>query len=167
MIEYRMVPLSAEADVSDFDCGNEDLNDFLKSDALNNVKDWISVTHLMYVENELAGFFTITPDTLHKGRIELSDKLDDYPYQKYPAIKLARIAVDKRFQHMGYANELMNEFFEVARDAVDVEGGRFLTVDAKKGVTGFYEKFGFRAVTSAKANETVPMYLDFFKYYNL
>ena len=111
------------------------------------------------------GFYTITPDTLHKGRIDLSDKLTDYPYQKYPAIKLARLAVDKNYQGKGFGKLLMTEFFMHALKMAKQEGGRFITVDAKNSALGFYQKYGFKSVGTQQSEEIIPLYLDF-KWYS-
>ena len=124
------------------------------------------MTQVLFVNNELIGFYTITPDTLHKGKIDVSDKIADYPYQKYPAVKLARLAVDKKYQNRGFGRILMGEFFETARDAVWIEGGRFVTVDAKNTARGFYEQYGFVADLPQTKRDIIPMYLDFYKFYN-
>ena len=166
MIKYRIQPLNSDVNTDSFDCGNDELNDFLQTDALQNQDDWLSITKVMYIDTTLIGYFTLIADTLHKERMELPDKLADYPYQKYPAIKLARLAIDKRYQHQGYGSELMNEFFDTARDAVRFDGGRFITVDAKTDAVGFYKQYGFHPVKSAAGNDVIPMYMDFFKYYN-
>ncbi len=107
MIKYRIQPLNSDVNTDSFDCGNDELNDFLQTDALQNQDDWLSITKVMYIDTTLIGYFTLIADTLHKERMELPDKLADYPYQKYPAIKLARLAIDKRYQHQGYGSELM------------------------------------------------------------
>lgn len=162
-----VLPLSGDMDVSGFDCGDADLNDFLQTDALKNQKEWFSVTKVLFLDDALAGYFTIVADTLHKGRVAEPDAVSGYPYQKYPAVKLARLAVDVRFQHQGIGSILMEEFFDAAYSCVEGDGGRFLTVDSVPSARTFYERFGFRAVSSLADEETVPMYLDFYKFYLL
>lgn len=159
--------LEINTPVEKFSCGNADLDDFLKTDALSNMDDWVSVTKVIFVDKVLAGYFTITPDTIHKGRVEYSDKVAEYPYQKYPAVKLARLAVDEQFQHRGIGTELMADFFKTARKVVKSAGGRYVTVDAKNTACAFYERFGFRKVLSQKDSDIVSMYLDFKKFYQL
>jgi len=89
MTRFTVEILNEKHNLSSFDCGNADLNDFLKNDALKNQKERFSVTRLLFSDGHLVGFFSTTPDTLHKGRVNLSDKIPEYPYEKYPAIKLA------------------------------------------------------------------------------
>lgn len=165
MHKYSIYTLDSSVDTINFQSGDDDLDDFLKTDATTNIDDWLSLTKIISIDKKVVGYFTITLDTLHKGRIELSDKIADYPYQKYPAIKLARLAVDVAYQHRGYGTDLMSEFFKTAFVIVKNGGGRFITVDAKKDACGFYERYGFRAVKSQKLDDIVPMYVDFKKLY--
>jgi len=166
MLNYNLVQLSSKTKVSDFDCGNQDLNEFIQEDALKNQNIWLSVTMTLEGDDgSLLGFYTITPDTLHKGRIDITDKIAEYPYQKYPAIKLARLAVDKRYQGKGIGDRLMKEFFMHAWKFAMQGGGRFITVDAKNTAVSFYKLYDFRAVSSHENEEIVPMYLDFYKSY--
>ena len=122
----RIHQLTKTTDVSNFDCGIPELNEYLQHDAYRNQTEWLSVTKVMFLDGNLVGYFTITPDTLHKGRIDISDKLNDYPYQKYPAVKLARLAVDKSYQHRGFGKALMREFFYTAHQIAKIEGSRFI-----------------------------------------
>lgn len=162
----RIRQLTQSADVSGFDCGIPELNDFLQRDAYRNQAEWLSVTKVMYLGDVLIGYFTITPDTLHKGRIDISDKLNDYPYQKYPAVKLARLAVDCRYQHRGFGKALMREFFYTALQITKIEGSRFITVDAKTEAKDFYQMYLFVPVTSSTDTDIIPMYLDFKRFYD-
>ena len=44
----------------------------------------------------MIGFFTLTTDTITAKAVSKSDGFNNYKYAKYPAIKIARLAVDKR-----------------------------------------------------------------------
>lgn len=162
---YTITRLSAETNLTGFDCGDEDLNNFLFEDALKNQRDLISVTKIMQKNEAVIGYYTLVPDTLERGKISLSDKIEGYQYHKYPTHKLARLAIDKNYQNMGYGGRLLGEFFKDVWLLIAAEGGRFITVDARFEAVEFYKHYGFCAVKSAKDNETVPMYLDVSKYY--
>jgi len=158
MEQYRIIPLTSNINISSFDCGIFDLNDFFQNEALKNQNDWLSLTMVMIGNDaSLLGFYTLTPDTLHRGRIDISDKIADYPYQKYPAIKLARFAIDKRYQRNGFGSKLMKEFFLHAWRFVQNGGGRFITVDAKNSAIDFYQTFGFKVVEGKEDEIIVPM----------
>ena len=44
--DFRIVRLSSEINVTDFDCGDEDLNDFLLNDANHYQSELLAVTYL-------------------------------------------------------------------------------------------------------------------------
>ena len=63
--------------MSDFDCGDEDLNDFLKNDALVQQRDKLNITKLILYENQIIGFVSLLSDTLILKNIrEKNVKLD-------------------------------------------------------------------------------------------
>lgn len=93
-VEY----LRESHDISFFCCRNEDLNDFLKSDAKKSQEDLISRTYLCLWQNSILGYLTLVTDTIEVKLIEKDDCVDGYPYPRYPSIKIARLAVDERFE---------------------------------------------------------------------
>lgn len=40
-----------------FDCGDDDLNEFLLKDSFDNIKNKLSIIYLCYYQKELVGFF--------------------------------------------------------------------------------------------------------------
>lgn len=74
--------------ISFFSCRNEDLNDFLKSDAKKSQEDLISRTCLCLWQNSILGYLTLVTDTIEVKLIEKDDCVDGYPYPRYPSIKL-------------------------------------------------------------------------------
>lgn len=143
--------LLSDADIlTDFDCGDADLNEYLQNDAKENQKNWLSATRILYDNNKIIGYFTLIADTLNRERVNETDRVEGYIYSKYSCIKLARLAVDKRYQNQGIGKELMIYVFAIARKIVNYEGGKSLTVDAKNSAVDFYRKFGFVPVRSQK-----------------
>jgi len=161
MYPYTLSPLLNTDDLTNFDCGDDDLNDFLKNDARDNQIKWLSATRILHDNENIVGYFTLIADTINRERIDEHDRVAGYTYSKYSCIKLARLAVDRRYQNQGVGKELMIYVFAIARKIVSFEGGKFLTVDAKNSAVGFYKKFGFVPVRSNTNAETVPMYADF------
>lgn len=161
MSSHTLSLLSDADNLTDFDCGDADLNEFLQNDAKENQKNWLSATRILYDNNKIIGYFTLIADTLNRERVNEPDRVEGYTYSKYSCIKLARLAVDKRYQNQGIGKELMIYVFAIARKIVNYEGGKFLTVDAKNSAVDFYRKFGFVPVRSQKNADTIPMYADF------
>jgi ribosomal protein S18 acetylase RimI-like enzyme len=83
--------------------------------------------------------------SLDRGAIE-DDGLSDYRYTNYPAIKIARLAVDSRLRKSGLklGKRLVDLAVAIAKEVVSEHVGcRFVVVDSKQASVAFYEKMGF------------------------
>ncbi len=145
----------------------KELEDFLKEDAFSNQKLKISTTYLLFYENKgqkyLAGYVTLLADSIRISKDENLKKFfenKNVEYKSLPAIKIGRIAVDRRFQKKGYGKNLIIFSIYKALHLPDSIGCRFLTVDAKLNAELFYKKHGFKVLI--KRNETIIMYLDLY-----
>jgi hypothetical protein len=90
--ELWTIPPNKTHNLSSFSCLSQELNDFLKNDALIDQNNMISRTRLCFWNNELVGFFTLIADTIEAKAV--IDGLEHYEYRKYPGVKIARLAVD-------------------------------------------------------------------------
>lgn len=88
------------------------------------------------------GFYTITPSEMSAEEIlpEFRKGLGRYPL---PGYRLARLAVDRRYEGMGLGRRLLfNAGARCLRAATEV-GGRVMYIDAKdEAAAGFYLRFG-------------------------
>lgn len=67
-----------------------------------------------------------------------------YLYRQYPAIKIARLAVDRRYREAGIGIALVTLALGIAQTVVSpIVGCRFVMVDAKRQSVDFYGKRGF------------------------
>jgi GNAT superfamily N-acetyltransferase len=160
--ELRIVPLAKGSDISSFSSSNEDLNDFLKSDATKSQGDLISRTYLCLWHEHLAGFFTLVTDTIEVKLIEQDDGIDGYTYQKYPAIKIARMAVDENLSGTGIGRYLLLSAVGKVHHISEEVGCRYITVDSKREAIGFYEKNGFKIIKKYENRRFPPMYLNMY-----
>ncbi len=156
------------ADIHRFDCGDADLNDFFKYDAGTYHEQKLASTHVVCSDTDIVAFFTLTADCLHKQRIASSDAIDNYQHLKYPALKIARIAVNLPYQNTGVGTWCMKKIFTALSRISEIAAFRFITVDAKvtNDVYKYYERFGFRQVPLKKTEDTIPMYIDYFALYS-
>ena len=67
---YRFEILSDKHDLSKFNCGVVDLNNFLKYDALNQQDMNLNLTHLVICDDEIIGFVSLLTDTIKLKTIE-------------------------------------------------------------------------------------------------
>ena len=87
---YYIVKLNEKHDLNEFSCGLDDMDDFLKDDALDQQMDNLNVTYLARYKNDIIGFFSSLSDVIRLKDIE---EEYDFPYSTSPAIKIGRFAV--------------------------------------------------------------------------
>jgi GNAT superfamily N-acetyltransferase len=158
----RFLSLSKDSDVSAFSCGHTDLDEFLIEDSMEYQQERLSVTRLAYVDSEIAGFFTLVTDCIDAKQVDPEDGKRGYPYQKYPAIKIARLATSSKYQNRGVGFLMLGEVLTLTITLSRYVGCRIITVDSKRESVGFYEKFGFKRATS-KLSDPVHLYMDYHK----
>ena len=158
--KLEIVSYTERHDVSHFECRTPDLNAFLKEDAFKNQEELISKTYLCYLFNQLVGYITLTTDIIKKEEVRGEERID-VPYKEYPAIKIARLAVDKKYERKGVGGFLLLVAVGKAFKISDEVGCRFITVDSKQDSIGFYEKRGGFGLVKNHKNRAYPtMYLD-------
>lgn len=160
--KLQYATLTTQINLKNFDCGDSDLNDFIKNDAIKYQLKYLANTTCVFFDSKLVGFYSLAADALN---LESQDKESiGKNLRTYPAIKLARMALDKTHQGGGLGTlivEIIKGF------AVDLNQKgiaiRFITVDAYPQKEGFYTKSGFIANHKAKKSHTVSMRYDIFK----
>jgi GNAT superfamily N-acetyltransferase len=156
--ELCTLPLDRNHNLSSFNCLSQELNDFLKKDALADQNNMVSRTGLCFWNNELVGFFTLVADTIEAKAVV--DGLANFEYRKYPGVKIARLAVDSRFERRGIGTYLLLAAIGKTLSISENIGCRYLLVDSKKNSIEFYLKNEFKLVEKYKNKEFVPMYLN-------
>lgn len=157
-----------------FDSGIEEYNSFF-DDAMFFEKLNISRTFVIRsnLTGEIIGYFSLAADSLKLSNEEkIENSLDDVPYKSIPAIKIGKLAINKKLSsavsRKGYGSFLIGVAEAIAAK-VNKSGVacRFLTVDAdveyNAETTAFYEKNGFCVNQSNKSrgnSKTVSMRKD-------
>ncbi len=158
----RVVPLTRIDTLATFRSANDDLNDFLKNEAIESQENLLSKTFLCFCRDHITGFLTLVTDTIEVKLVDAGDGVSDYPHQKYPAIKIARLAVDKKFERKGVGRFLIlaavGKVHQISKDV----GCRYITLDSKRESVGFYEKFGFKIIKRYANRNFPPMYLNMY-----
>lgn len=92
-------------------------------------------------------YVTILCTQVRVDQVPRPDGLNDFRYQDYPAIRLARLAVDHRLQGRGIGGRLMDFTLSLIVDEIVPRAGcRFLILDAKPGSVAFYKRKGFSEI---------------------
>jgi GNAT superfamily N-acetyltransferase len=87
-------------------------------------------------------------------------------YEAFPAVKIARLAVDKMLQGNGFGAEFLDWCINHVKLAITPHVGcRFLVVDAKRDSVIFYQKSGFILLNTDSNNidEHPLMFFDLYK----
>lgn len=141
----NIVPLSKEHDRISFDCGENSINRFLQTAALQDQRLLLSRTCVLVDESadpqRILGFHTLLLTIVDQDTIP-----DDRPRikRKIPVVLLGQLGVDVGSQRLGYGNWLL---FDVEKRVADVAknvGVRSLMLDARnEELARWYEKRDF------------------------
>lgn len=135
--------ISPKSVLKKFDCEVEALNEFLSRYALKNDELGIGKTFVALNENnQIAGYFTLATAQVAYQEIpdDFKGKLPKYPI---PALRIARLAVNKELKGKGIGKWLLAQAFIKAIHVADVTGLYFIIMDAKETSKSFYEHYGF------------------------
>lgn len=164
----KLVKLPQDTDLSAFDCGDDDLNEFLKEDAIHFQEKHIANTFVLMDEGCIVAYFCLLNDKI--SRVEITNSRwkrikDSFPdgkqFHSYPSIKIGRLAVDKNFQGKNVGRRLMSIIKSVVNRNSNPSAFRFLTVDAYLSAISYYEKCGFVQLSQKDENvHTRLMYYD-------
>jgi len=132
----------SEKALNSFFCGNSELDRFLSKYALRNDQNGYGKTFVLEDNKKLIGFFTLCSSSIKFEEFPTTNGhlLPRYPI---PCIRIARLAVEERFQRKGYGKELLKQAFLKIIDVSTTVGVRLIVVDAKETSKKFYEKYGF------------------------
>ncbi len=159
--EIEIVELSPEYDLKHFDCEDTDLNEFLKEDAQKYKNQLIAKTYLALYNQEVIAFFSIMNDSIKLDPLETENTQKLQRLHEYPALKIGRLAVDKRFKKKGIGTFIFKYILGLTQIINDYASCRFLTVDSYHESIPFYEKIGFlRNIRYEKKKEYVSMRFD-------
>lgn len=142
----------------EFDCGDEDLNEFLLEDSFSNIENSLSKICLCLYDGFVVAFFSLSADS-----IKINKKLE-INYPMYPAIKIGRLAVHKDFQGMHIGSILIDWIVGFCLELRSDVGIRFISIDAynQEKTKSFYTKNLFEELQPKKNKNrrNVPMYRD-------
>lgn len=131
--------LNKSHDKNVFDCGNDDINRYLKQLASQHTKKGIAQTHVLSDGAIIQGFYTLSNTFIDNQ----DGQIKGYPKQ-IPAIIIGRMGVDKQFQGQGIGKILLSHALsEIAKLAKET-GIVFVIIDAKDDkLANHYQQFGF------------------------
>lgn len=135
-------PLSDKHDLSDFDCGNADLNIWLAKKARPNEAAGGSRTYVVCSSDKVLGYYCLATGSV--ARQEATGKAKRNMPDPVPAMVLGRLAVDLTLQGQGIGTDLLSDAVKRTLGAAKIGGIRVLLVHAKdEAAARWYGDRGF------------------------
>ncbi|MCM1093389.1 MAG: GNAT family N-acetyltransferase [Lachnospiraceae bacterium] len=168
----RLVRLTKEHSQSHFDCGDSDLNEFLRDNALQFSEQRIANTFVLEDENEIAAYFCLLNDKVsqeessnNKWKKLKKEFPEGKQFSSYPAIKIGRFAVSSNHRGMNIGTDLIRKIKDMLYDNPNYSAFRYLTVDAYISAIGFYEKNNFKILSPQTIDkDTRLMFFDMMEF---
>lgn len=157
--------------IKEFDCGDEDLNDFLLNESSLYRNALLSVTYVVEHKktNEVMAYFSLSNDKISITDFESKTEFNRFRKHKfvnekrlrsYPAIKIGRLGIAKIAQHQSIGTYLL-EFIEDYFIIDNKSGCRFVTVDAYVDAIPFYISNNYQFLNNDDEDKrTRVMYFD-------
>ena len=163
LIDCEKLALSEKYPITDFDCGNTDLNEFFNHDALQYKHQMLSETYFFRHKNcgKVVCAYSFSASSIKTADLPGSrrKKVKEYiPREKslksYPAILIGRLGVATEFSGIGAGSQLIKEIKHFCLEQFPY-CVRYLLVDAynEPAVIGFYQKSDFITVFSSEEQE--------------
>lgn len=168
---YKYEVLKPTDSVETFDCGDEDLDNFITNESADYTTSLLSVTYIVTnkKQNVVVAYFSLAADKLSVNDFASNSEFNRFRKRRfvhekrlrsYPAVKLCRLGVDISMKGTGLGTIILSLIEYLCTQGNRI-GCRFITVDAYQSAIPFYEKNGFQSLTSGTQNcFTKPLFMD-------
>jgi hypothetical protein len=174
--KFSLRPMQSDDDTKKLSLGNDaftPLKTFLVKDAWAFHSTGMGKTYVLVQDGsrQIWGYITLTASEVNLDapqRPEIPERAARYP--TFPAVKIARLAVDQRIQGCRFGTMMLEWAMGHIRAAIMPHiGCRFVVVDSKVASVSFYHHAGFISVAGQinTPDATVMMFLDLAKVENV
>jgi GNAT superfamily N-acetyltransferase len=132
--------LDPQDDVDEFNCGQPDLDDWLKRFALINQRAGMTTVFVTLSEGKVVGYYALATGGVERANAP-ARVTQGVPAHPIPVVLLARLAVDSSAQEGGLGRALVRDALIRVAAAADEIGIRALLIHAKdESAREFYMK---------------------------
>lgn len=150
---YQIRRLDKYENVSSFNCGDEDLNDFILNESVLYRQSHLAVTYVIETKNtkKAIGFFSLANDRVSLSDFENKTEFNRFRRKRfvnekriksYPAVKICRLGIDESVKGQSLGTFIL-DFIKSYFIDDNKTGCRFITVDAYTDAIPFYLKNSF------------------------
>lgn len=150
---FQIRRLAKDESICEFNCGDEDLNDFILNESQLYRKARLAVSYVIQkIDNkQVVGFFSLANDRVSISDFESKTEFNKFRKKRfvnekriksYPAVKICRLAVDESAKGMSLGTFIL-DFIKTYFVVDNKTGCRFITVDAYSNAIPFYLKNQF------------------------
>lgn len=167
----KIFRLDAGQRIGAFDCGDEDLNEFILKEAHLYSEELLAVSYAVVNRDtdKVIAYFSLANDRISLSDFETKTDFNRFRRRRfvnekrlksYPAAKICRLGVDVSAKGLHVGSQLL-DFIKSYFTVNNKTGCRFLTVDAYAAAIPFYEKNDFVPLNNDAADAvTRLLYFD-------
>lgn len=157
---YKICKLNSTYNKKDFSCGSIFLDNYIKTQASQDIKRNVSVSYVLTSINsvDFIGYYTLSSISIDTSELsdEFMKKLPKYPM--LPGILIGRLAIDSKYQGQKIGAYLLIDALKRSLLISDQIGINALIVDAKDdNAASFYRHYGFIEFPSNKLKLFLPI----------
>ncbi len=151
--------LSDKYDLSNFDCGDADYDDFIKNYAPKHQMSKLGTTYLFFHNDKIVGYVTIAMGDLKKEK-GTSELKDTGPLRNIPCLFLAQMARDKSVKGLGVGDILIEWVVGKAMGISTEIACRYVLLECEEHNIKVYQRNGFILIPKSKNDKRNYMFYD-------
>jgi hypothetical protein len=145
---YRLEALRSDHDSSAFDCGDADINEYLREHGLRDMELGLARTWILVESGEpatavVAGFVTLRAHALHISNDYFGFEDDDGPPLEVPLVELMYVARDLRWKGRDLGPVLVIQALRIVARVADLIGIIGVHLRSTTKAVPLYEAFDF------------------------
>lgn len=146
-------------DVSNFNCGNDNTNEFLHDDALEYQKNNLAITFLLIDDSDkIIGYISLAMGGIKSDNPVVFRDLPDVDVSKIPVLKIAQLAICEEKQGRYLGKLLIDAAINIADKLKASIGCKYVNLDSYPDKVGYYENLGFETwLNDLTGRDTIPM----------
>lgn len=151
--------ITRKHDRGGFDCGDTDLNEFLRRYARQSHDQGAAKTFLAVDDDggAILGFYSLAPASVAYHRVPEAAR-PGLARHEVPGFRLARVAIDRRWQGLGLGGQLLLAAGRRCLRVAAAVGGVVLVIDAKNDrAAAWYASYGAVPLLDAERTLVLPL----------